>query len=1038
MKAHPDPSPAPSPSALQLRSHLARARQALVRDALGRGFLALVCFGLLISVLALLASHHWPGASNAIWGVSLVLVLALTLEPWWSRRALLRDPLLLARWIESRRPAYRNDVSASLEFSQRAVPTSEAAALRQQLDARVEGLLARSHSWKDILPRRHPRRERMAWLVAVVFAFGLMMTPRFRAALAPSLSANGLAGSTAERMLVGTVEVHVQPPSYTRLQEQTLLSVTGGFMVPEGSTLTVKGRSFEPAERAWLWTDGSDEPKAIELRDGRFFETEWVLTEEQRFRFGFQIGGKDYLDTTTYHARVFADSAPVVTLHEPAGDLEVTPGQVVELHYDVRDDYGLRDVHLVWHFKGREQDAERILLLDDSSGTFAEDTAPFDTAPLYMQPGDEVIVYVEARDNVSFRTPNIGQSPALSFFVQEEHRPEAELLVLKEQLFEALLTQLGGVLPIPFHTIESDGKDGFRLRPRLDFSEAENASHLRALEEQLQDFPQVLDRLREIVALLDSFDEADPRERGLFATMLGGLSQHERVLVRQVESLSIPLQAGAVSAQQLRGVFEPHAAFIEDLERATLVLEALISEHQAADVARALEELSQIRERLRELLEQYKETRDPDLRARIERELDRLSKRMNELIEELSSQVQNLPQEHFNAEALDQSETAERVASMADAMQALKEQMASGDIDAAMDAFDQLSRSLDELNRELGDPMAGADSDTLSEFDQAMGELMDEINAIEAMQQAIEEETAAMERELREEKLEENRERLERQLAAALKTVREARQRLVQAPNPSEDEALGQATRTSDTKLEALERRLENRDLSVAEDAALDAMDALKQLESEANRTRRFATEDGAEKALRQLETLSGKDADRMRKLAEELSEIQQSLQPQAGDARSEQLESLRERQSSAGERMNELQQKMAEVGEQFPMMNPEGDSSMESVQQGMKESSSQLQQRQPGPARSGQRQALDGLQGMRQAMQQRMAQSRQQMQQQAQREGRGQMKRDKVDVGQEAERNLRQRQQIMDAMREGALEAWDDPIRQYYESLVR
>ena len=110
----------------------------------------------------------------------------------------------------------------------------------------------------------------------------------------------------------------------------------------------------------------------------------------------------------------------------------------------------------------------------------------------------------------------------------------------------------------------------------------------------------------------------------------------------------------------------------------------------------------------------------------------------------------------------------------------------------------------------------------------------------------------------------------------------------------------------------------------------------------------------------------------------------------------------------------------------------------MEQAKQGMKESGSSLQQRRPGAARGGQRQALDGLQSMRQSMQQRMAESRKQAQQQAQREGRGRANRDDVDVAGEGDRDLRQRQQIMDAMREGALEAWDDPIRQYYESLVR
>lgn len=1033
MTPHFDPAPHP-----QLSSHLRRARQAILHDAIGRGALYASCYGGLLLVLAVLASHYWSGLRVAIWALAALGVLVAAVWPWWRVRDLLREPIVLARWIEARRPAYRNDLSSILEFSQRPAESEEAAALRGQLLQRVEGLLARSKSWQDLLPRPSHKAARFAPLIAMGVAIALMLTPSFRASFEQVAETAGGEPVVRERMLVGTLQIEVTPPSYTRLAPQTFYHVTSGFTVPEGSTLRLVGRSFEHAERAWLQREGHEDPLPVSLEDGREFEVEYQALQNHALRFGFEIGRKDFLDSTEFRASVFPDEAPVFHLHEPQGDLEVTPGQVVELRYDVRDDYGLRDVHLVWHFKGREQDAERILLLDESSGSYAEDTAPFDTAPLYMQPGDEVIVYLEARDNVSFRAPNVGRSSALTFFVQEEHRPEAEILELKELLFEDLLTQLGSLLPIPLHDVEGDGKGGFRLLPRMAETEAQNAQNLDRLEEHMQAWPVVLDRLQSILTSLESLEEPDEREFQLFATMRAGLSNHERAIARELEKLSIPRQAGAVSSGQMRNIFRQTASLIADTERAALVVEALISEHQAADVARALEELSQIRSRLRELLEEYKETRDPELRARIERELERLSKRMNELIQTLSSQVQQLPQEHFNAEAMDKSETAENVDSMADAMQSMKEMLEKGDIDAAMSAFDQLSSTLDALQNELGDPMAGADSDTLSEFDQAMGELMDEINAVEAMQQAIEEETAAMERELREEKLEEMREALNRQLDEALKTVREARERLASSEHTREDAEVDASTRNSETALENLQRRLENRDLSVAEDAALDAMEALKQLENEASRARRFSTEEDDARGLRDLETLSRKDANRMRKLAEELSELQQQLQPEPGEARQEQLQSLQERQGAAEERLGELEKKIGEVGEQFPMMNPEGDQSMEQAKQGMKESGSSLQQRRPGAARGGQRQALDGLQSMRQSMQQRMAESRKQAQQQAQREGRGRANRDDVDVAGEGDRDLRQRQQIMDAMREGALEAWDDPIRQYYESLVR
>src|SRR5699024_1788238 len=131
----------------------------------------------------------------------------------------------------------------------------------------------------------------------------------------------------------------------------------------------------------------------------------------------------------------------------------------------------------------------------------------------------------------------------------------------------------------------------------------------------------------------------------------------------------------------------------------------------------------EIRKHLRSLLEQYQKTNDPQVRARIERELDRLGRRMNELMQKLAAQVEQLPQQHFNAQALDRSDTEEQIDTMRNAMKQLRSSLASDDANAAMKAFEQLSKNLDELYQNFGDSSLGADSQTLSEFDKAMGEI---------------------------------------------------------------------------------------------------------------------------------------------------------------------------------------------------------------------------------------------------------------------------------------------------------------------------
>lgn len=1025
-------------------AQLSSARRAIRQQARGYALRRLVSAGTLAVVLAVLCWRAWPRLGVWTFGVLLILVAMYAARPYLRFRKLWRDDQALARWIEQCRPAYRNDLSALLEFETRPPATTTAVELRARVRARMQTILQHEgRAWDDILPLQNLRRERRVAAACVVVALIVMLTPWFRFAPSPATSTAEAVEAAQELptiLAIRTLDVHVEPPPYTGMPARTLTNVTGGLRVQEGSKIIFSGQLFQRVDQGWIAPEDTDERTSMRIDNGFYFEAQIIAARDQTLRFGFDTRANQVQDRMRFELKVDADDAPIVTLHEPVEDVHVTPGEVVELLYDVSDDFGLRDVHLVWHFAGQEEDAQRILLLDEASGTFAEDSAPFDTAPLYMQPGDEVIVSIEARDNVSFRPANVGTSRTLTLYVDEPQDFLEELLALKEVFFESLLQQLGGILPAPFLEVQRDKEHGFRLVAAVNDDPEANAEALKNLAQSLQeDGTRVHSSLEQILNILEHMEQADSREVRLFQSMSASFETNYARLDAALEALAPQWTAGDVPASDMRNIPAPTIDLIEDLERAALLVSSLIQEHKAQDVARALEELSEIRARLRELLQEYKETNDPDVRARIERELQRLSRRMEDLMQKLASQVENLPQEHFNAEGVDPSDVQEQVSTMQEAMHKLRDSMANGDPDAALNAFEQLSENLDALYQEFGDPTLNADEDTLSEFDRAMGEINDDIGAIESMQRAVEEETARMQQELHEEKLKEHRRALEKHIERAQKIIQEAQQHLAQRPPNTDRDALQDATQNAEDSLRELQKIVEQHAFHQAEDGALDAMDALQKLQSESARLQRYSTEQEERNALKQLQNTSRKDAGKMQELAEEFSRWQQRLEPEAGPERAEQLESLQQRQQDAQQQLQSLQQKLEDVGEKFPTMKPgEDESDFQRAEEGMKQSAKSLKQRQPRPAHQGQQQALDSLQQMRQNMQQRMAQHRRQMQQQAEQSGQGRPRKDKVDLSKENVRDLRHREQIMDAMREGRLEAWDDPIRQYYESLVR
>ncbi|MFT5993878.1 MAG: hypothetical protein ACI82G_002883, partial [Bradymonadia bacterium] len=87
-----------------------------------------------------------------------------------------------------------------------------------------------------------------------------------------------------------------------------------------------------------------------------------------------------------------------------------------------------------------------------------------------------------------------------------------------------------------------------------------------------------------------------------------------------------------------------------------------------------------------------------------------------------------------------------------------------------------------------------------------------------------------------------------------------------------------------------------------------------------------------------------------------------------------------------------------------------------------------------PRQALQGEQSALQGLQTLRQRMQQMTMQQRQR---QSRQEGRNNTER--VEVPEEGESSRRgYRDQVIEAMRDGSLEAYDEQIREYYETLLR
>lgn len=1041
-------SPTPQSPTHDLRAALGAARRALLARSWRAGLaeaalIALAAFFVVLLVAADLDDGAWQ--APLVLAPTLAGLLWLMLRSLLARRRWASDEDVAAA-LEEARPELRSDIRAALELSARP-PASDAsaAALREHLALRVATALDDpSERFGDLKAEKNGQVYLGLALALTALVVVATLAAPSRLVTGLDVLANGpldeqeQAGSSIpEVMAVRNLNITATPPAYTQRALRHFSGTSGSVRVLEGSELRFEATLDRPVERAVLRYEDTDESEfTLNVSDGVHVSGTMTATESAAYSFEFEDPeGQRFRDGLRRELEVEEDRAPVITIEDPDGNLSVNPGDIIDIRYTVRDDFGISGVNLVWYFAGEDDDFRQLPLLGTLPAPSGEDTAPFDTAPLALQPGDEVIVQIEATDNDGLDGPNVGRSRPISLVVDSPEDLNEEVFAAKERAFEALLTQLANMLEVSLNEVVAND-DGFELVPVQDSPEG-FATRVEGVASAHEEWGEPLNVLRELVDIALEDELTSQREQTLLQGAYNRLYERERDEARLLGSMAHERDSGALSSSSFASLARFQDEHIAETERVVLVLESLIEEQQAEQVARAIEELDEIRARIGELFDEYQQTGDEQLRDQLLREINRLSQRMNELMERLQSQVENLPQEFYNQEALDPSETAENMQNLGSSLEQMRDLLNRGDMDGARRAFEEMSSALDMMQQELGDPLANADPDTLSEYDRQMGEIMDQVVDLEAREAELERQTGEFEEQLREERREEIAAQLERELERAREEVSQARERIDELDDDELTSFNQEQLQSARASLETLERQLEREDIFEALDAARRSISQLDRTQTTLDRARAYAPRGSEhERQAREGAEEVARDAQSIREVEQALQELQDAAQPRIGEGERQAMQQLAQRQQELQQDLDGLQESVRQFEQGFPMMSGEFDAEFEGASQGMGEARRQLQGGEPRPAQQGQRQAISSLRGLRQQLQQQMSSRREQ--QERRQGGRRNNAQEDVEVPDEADQRTGRREQIMEAMREGGLQSYEEQLEEYYERLVQ
>jgi hypothetical protein len=840
------------------------------------------------------------------------------------------------------------------------------------------------------------------------------------------------AGGAPEREpITGDVELTYHYPQHTGLSPRTVAGTRGDIAAPAGTEVHLKTRSDRPVERAELVVNGQALPLAV--TGGRDLAGKLVVDKPGSYHVAFQDArGREVARGPDVPVTVEADAAPTVQLKAPREEeLEVDPGQRVELRWEAQDDFGLSGLQLV--FRGPRAQGETRVPLPREDGRRSQGSYTWDLAALKLQPGERVTYYVEARDNdqVAGPKPGVSRTQVVKLYSAAEKRRVA--LEKAAALWEKLVGHLGDRL-------EGPEREEKRDAARVAAASAVDEKGLTLMEE-----------MREVARELSNLRDAPPEVGAALANISSVTGRKVRATsdFRKVYARVTGRRGGQDAfdvGRRLGGLVEEEVAAVE---KDVLYLESLLDRQRLQDLKDLGQQLSAERRELASLIEQYKQAPNEQLRAEVLQQVQALRERMEELSRRMSELAKGIRDEHLNAEAMQELMEEKDMGSSLDDVERL---MREGKSDEALAKLQELAMQMEQMLQNLDQADSELGAEQFPELAEKFQGFMQELQETTRRQEEVAKQSQA----IRDRAREQNRDRLRQKGQAVKQELQSLLDRAAKdyqgvPPDALNRQALVELERAQ-SELQSAEGALKADDFDLAQEAVERAAEAAERLAAYGSQQRSL---DELYQNPPEVKAQSEKLAERLerdRDLVEDAQRKLQQLFPQPGSQLSQgdrqQLQQLSKEQRQLEQQAQGLGQKLEEMQQMAPLFDEGMMEQMGQVGERMGQAAQRMEgkdaQRGHGEARA----AAEGLKQFQQQMQQG---------QQGQGKGRGlplpmmagrrpggsgngQASREKVELPDEEQFQAPRefRKDLLDAMKEGAPDRYRDQVKRFYEELVK
>ncbi|MFH1689178.1 MAG: DUF4175 family protein [Candidatus Eisenbacteria bacterium] len=449
--------------------------------------------------------------------------------------------------------------------------------------------------------------------------------------------------SVVEYPFVTNIRLDYEFPRYSALLPRTVDENSGDITALRGTSVGVTVTASKPIASAELVVDGGDRIPMSSLSPRSFAATVTVRTD---VGYSIELEDADGLanpDPPRYSIVAIRDEHPLVKIVQPGADGEAPRGMVLPVVMSAIDDYGISTLSLRYSLEGSSE--EGIVRLEEPGVAgpreLIRETA-WDLSETGLLPGRSLVYYAEVTDNDQVMGPKSSRSE--SYIVRFPSMSELYSDVQGEH--DDIAYELGELLEEQQVLREQfeDMQEEIRSEPEIDWQEEEQVNDaLERQEELADDVVRMADRLSD---LTDSMSETDRITIETIEKVDEIRRLMEEVATEEMRELleSIREAMERVSPEDVSEAMENLSItqddYLKRLEQTLNLLKRAKAEQQLADIADRAEDLAAREERLAREAEQSSGDSQSGALAeeqqKLQDELDKLKEDLARAIEEMS------------------------------------------------------------------------------------------------------------------------------------------------------------------------------------------------------------------------------------------------------------------------------------------------------------------------------------------------------------------------------------------------------------------